>query len=246
MFDLIVPNVSSHGNEYESAKATAYMAWEGHCRTLFGNVRAEIVSSNYSLVCVSCRRVVSHLTLFSARPRFRDLIVKLVATTDGVIMGHSRDFSASAEAQRTQSRMSPVTLAWSVSQRASRSINIQATIECVTSFLLLNLFLISYDRVGQSREWILFSTRYRIAQLGYSAHIGYWHRLGSSEVFAGQTLANCVEVIRSDIVGVWNLPDMDRVCLFFPVVIAVLCLGRSVLVKQGVRSWYFSSYPGSK
>ncbi|KAI0270895.1 hypothetical protein BGY98DRAFT_230897 [Russula aff. rugulosa BPL654] len=87
-------------------------------------------------------------------------------------MGHSRDISASPEAQRTQSRMSPVTLAWSVSQRASCSINIQAAIE-----------------VGQSR---------------------YWRRLGSSEVFAGQTLANCVEVIRSDIVGVWNLPDVDR------------------------------------
>jgi hypothetical protein len=140
MFDLIVPNVSSDDNEHERAKVTAYMTWEEHCRTLFGNVRAEIVSSNYYLVCVSCRGVVSHLTLFSARPRFRDLIVKLVATTDRAIMGHSRDISASPEAQRTQSRMSPVTLAWSVSQRASRSINIQAAIECVTSFLLLNLF----------------------------------------------------------------------------------------------------------
>ena len=65
MFDLIVPNVSSHGNEYERAKATTYMTWEKHCRTLFGNVPAEIVSSNYSLVCVSCRRVVSPDSVFS-------------------------------------------------------------------------------------------------------------------------------------------------------------------------------------
>ena len=136
MFDLIVPNISSHGNEYERTKATGYMAWEGHCRTLFGNVRVEIVSSDYSPVCVLCRRVVSHLILFSAQPRFRDLIVKLVATTNDVIIGHSCDISASPEAQRTQSRMSPVTLAWSVSQRASCSINIQAAIECVTSFLI--------------------------------------------------------------------------------------------------------------
>jgi hypothetical protein len=140
MFDLIVCNVPSHGNDYEKAKATAYMTWEGRCRTLFGNVRTEIVSSNYSPVCVSCRRVVSHLILFSAKPRFGDLIVKLVATTDEVIIGHSRNISASSEAQRTQSRISPVTLAWSVSQRAGRDINVRAAIECVTSFLLLNFF----------------------------------------------------------------------------------------------------------
>jgi hypothetical protein len=140
MFDLIVRNVPSHGNDYEKAKATAYMTWEGRCRTLFGNVRTEIVSSNYSPVCVSCRRVVSHLTLFSAQPRFGDLIVKLVATTDEVIIGHSRNIPASSEAQRTQPRISPVTLAWSVSQRASRGINVQAAIECVTSLLLLNFF----------------------------------------------------------------------------------------------------------
>jgi hypothetical protein len=86
---------------------------------------------------VSRRRVVSHLTLFSAR--FRDLLVKLVATTDEVIIGHSHNISASSEAQRSQLRISPVTLAWSVSQRASRDINVQAAIECVTSFLPLNL-----------------------------------------------------------------------------------------------------------
>ena len=66
MFDLIVPNVSSHSNEYESATATAYMAWEGHCRTLFGNVRAEIVSSNYSLVSVVQKGCLTPYSIFSA------------------------------------------------------------------------------------------------------------------------------------------------------------------------------------
>jgi hypothetical protein len=140
MFDLIVPNVPSHGNEYEKARATSYKTWEGRCRSLFGNVRAEIVSSNYSPICASCGRAVSHPTLFSARPGFRDLIVKLVAITDGVITDHSRNISGPSEGQKIQSRMSPVALAWSVSQRVSRSINIQAAIECVNSFLLLNLF----------------------------------------------------------------------------------------------------------
>jgi hypothetical protein len=102
------------------------------------------------IILPPCRRVVLHLnfTLFSAQPRFGDLIDKLVATTDEVIYDQSSNISASSEAQtlpqRTQSRMSPVTLAWSVSQRASRGINIQTTIECVTSFLLLNFFLMPY------------------------------------------------------------------------------------------------------
>jgi len=43
------------------------------------------------------------------------------------------------------------------------------------------------------------------------ARIGYWRGLWSSNDFAGQTLANCVEVIHADIVGVWNLPDEDKV-----------------------------------
>ncbi len=76
--------------------------------------------------------------LFPAQPKFRHLINKLVATTDGVIIAQSRNISAPSEAQRTQPRLSPVPLAWSVSQRASRDINVQAAIECVTSLLLLN------------------------------------------------------------------------------------------------------------
>jgi hypothetical protein len=47
------------------------------------------------------------------------------------------------------------------------------------------------------------------------ADIEYWRGLWSSDDFRGQTLANCIEVIHADIVGVWNLPDKDRVCLFF-------------------------------
>jgi len=41
-YDLIVPNGSSSHNDYER-----------RCRSLFGNVRAEIVSSIYSFVCVA-------------------------------------------------------------------------------------------------------------------------------------------------------------------------------------------------
>ena len=47
------------------------------------------------------------------------------------------------------------------------------------------------------------------------ADIEYWRGLWSSDDFRGQTLANCIEVIRADIVGVWNLPNKDKVCLLF-------------------------------
>ena len=66
MFDLIVPNVPSHGNEYERARAMAYMKWEDNCRTRFGNVRAEIVSSNYSPVCVVQMSCLTPYSVFSA------------------------------------------------------------------------------------------------------------------------------------------------------------------------------------
>jgi hypothetical protein len=124
-FDLI--DSSSH-NDYEV-----------RCRSMFRNVPADIVSSIYSFVCVAYKGCLT--PLFPAQPKFHDLINKLVATTDGVIIAHTRNMSApSAGAQRSQSRLSPVSLAWSVSQRASRDINVQAAIECVTSLLLLSLF----------------------------------------------------------------------------------------------------------
>jgi hypothetical protein len=118
--------------------SSSHKDYEVRCRSLFGNVPADIVSSIYSFVRVAYKGGLIHL--FPARPKFRHLIDKLVATTDGVIIAHPRNVSAPSELQRTQSRMSPVRLAWSVSQRASRGIKIQAAIECVTSFLLLNYF----------------------------------------------------------------------------------------------------------
>ena len=146
-FDLIVPNVSSRGYEDESAGATTY---ESHCRSLFENVPTNIVSSNYYFVSVAYK--VSHL--FPAQPKLRHLINKLVTTTDEAIIAHSRsrDISAPSETQRTQPRLSPEKLAWSVSQRASRDINIQATIECVISLLHLTLFSVLIGRQRWAKE----------------------------------------------------------------------------------------------
>ena len=44
------------------------------------------------------------------------------------------------------------------------------------------------------------------------AYVGYWRSLGSSQVFTGQTLESCLNVIREDIINVWNFEDTERVC----------------------------------
>ena len=85
-------------------------------------------------------RVILRPRLFSAQPTFRNFIEQLVKTVDDVIITSLRNVSVSPERQRSQSRIFPVALAWSVSQRANRNIKIQAAIEHVTSFLLVNLF----------------------------------------------------------------------------------------------------------
>ena len=210
-FDLIAPNVSSSHNDYEA-----------RCRSLFGNAPTGIVSSICSFVCVGYTGCL--IPLFPARPRFRHLINKLVAITDGaIIAAHSRKISAPSEAQKTQPRLSPVSLAWSVSQRASRDVNVKTTIECITSLLLLNLFFSSQycttelDEVV-SRVFVLDKDQFN----KLLTHIGYWRRLWSSDDFVGQSLANCVEIVHTDIVGTWNLPDKDRVCLLFSSGVVVL------------------------
>ena len=133
--DLIGPNVSSRH--------------EQSCRSLFGNVPAEVVSGNYSFVCVAYKGHPTSLFPFPAQPKSRRLINELVATTDGVIIAHARSISAPSGGQRAQPRSSPASLAWSVTQRTSRDINVQAAIECVTSFLLLKMEF-SYHTVRQS------------------------------------------------------------------------------------------------
>jgi len=106
---------------------------------------------SFFFVCVAFKGCLT--PLFPAQPKFRHLIDKFVATTDGVTIAHSRNVSAPSEAQMTQPRLSPVSLAWSVSQRASRDINIQAAIECVTSLLLLQLLFSSHTvRQGWTKQ----------------------------------------------------------------------------------------------
>ena len=116
--------------------ATTTEELEPHTRRTRGNVALSLEMCLLRLFLViilsymcSSERLSHDVLCFSAKPRFRDLIEKLVQTTDLLILAHSRKIATSSEAQRTQPRMSLVPLAWSVSQRASRDINILTAIE---------------------------------------------------------------------------------------------------------------------
>jgi hypothetical protein len=82
-------------------------------------------------------------------PKFGDLIENLIATTTRVIIAHPSRALASPKAQKVQLPMSPVLLAWSVSQRASHDVIIRATIEHVTTFFIDEV--ISSDTAPQGR-----------------------------------------------------------------------------------------------
>lgn len=108
----------------------------------------------FLVIILSCVVEKAILTprFVSARPRFHDLIDNLVATTDEVIIAFSRNISASSGAQSAQQRMFPVTLAWSVSQRVNRGINIKAAIEYVISLLLVSLFSVLIGRQRRAKQ----------------------------------------------------------------------------------------------
>jgi len=115
-FDIYVSRVqfstASEDHEFEQASYTAYAVCERSCRSWFnesiGDVPAAIVSTE---------------------PVFGSLINKLITTTDQLIIAHSCNTLELSKAQKAQSRMSPVLFAWSISQRASHDVIMQAAIE---------------------------------------------------------------------------------------------------------------------
>ncbi|KAI0285608.1 hypothetical protein BC826DRAFT_1051436 [Russula brevipes] len=122
-FDSVVSKfVTDFEGHYESARTTAYTRCEQSCRSVLGgelkDVPAEIVSVD---------------------PRFRDLIDKLVVTTDKFMTGRRTVSTTSvrSRAQMAKPRVAPVPLAWSAALRVCQDIIIQASIE-----------------VGRSRKYI--------------------------------------------------------------------------------------------
>ncbi|KAH9968483.1 hypothetical protein BGW80DRAFT_654975 [Lactifluus volemus] len=69
--------------------------------------------------------------IVSSEPGFGDFISKLVETTHRLVAADPHNataLSSSFEAQRSRAQISPVSLAWSIAQRVSRDVNIQASI----------------------------------------------------------------------------------------------------------------------
>ncbi|KAH8994195.1 hypothetical protein EDB92DRAFT_1944025 [Lactarius akahatsu] len=110
-FDMIVREICGDVQEDEHARARVFAMCEDSCRRLFNkdlrDVPVEIVSE---------------------KPRYVDLIERLVVTTDRFIMGAPGPLMGFGN-QGEQSRVSAVPLAWSAALRVSRGIIIQTSIE---------------------------------------------------------------------------------------------------------------------
>ena len=116
--------------------------------------------------------------------------------------------SAGSSSQGTNSRTSPIPLAWSVALRASRDITIQAAVEYVVCLAILTLFICLVPGLDES---VSISTS-RTSQIWTKRFpLGYWRNLWSSLDFADQPLKSCVSVIHNDIVEIWNLYDKTKV-----------------------------------
>ncbi|KAH9977502.1 hypothetical protein BJV74DRAFT_153229 [Russula compacta] len=184
-FDKIVSKVLSDirggdsRNPYESARSTAHTMFEGSCRSFFPRnpVPVEVVSTG---------------------PGFIDLIDKLVARTDVVINAHPHNALSEA-----QPRMSPVSLAWSVSQRASCDVTIWAAIE-VGRYRYWRSLRSSRDFTGHSMEncldvihddiiyvWNLLDKEKYLSSKGFKAEISYLVQdLSESPVTAPSLFSN--------------------------------------------------------
>ena len=122
--------------------------------------------------------------------------------------------TTSLEIQRGNPQISPVPLVWSIAQRISHNLIIQASIEYVTSPL-------DFDCTTSQHFTALdvaVRTMYRPNVTRYIPTcsilpIGYWRGLSSSQDFTDRPLEDCAGVIHVDIVDVWNLQDRDGVCL---------------------------------
>jgi hypothetical protein len=144
--DMVFPKIlgSESANSRYQDRSGTYAQCEQLCRPLFhrepSDVPAELVSGIYSLFIGSALR---RFHLFSVVPQFGALINSLIVTTDRFIMGSRTTSisSARSSSQGTKPRIAPVPLAWSVALRASRDINIQASIECVVCISTLISFL---------------------------------------------------------------------------------------------------------
>ena len=156
-FDRLVSQVlfdtpGSDSQHHERAKDRAQgMCEESYRRLLLKNVPAEIVSSTCSTVSVAWKGCLTPLVI-AGNSEFSNLIDKLIVTTRR-LLPEPRVAVAPSETQNAKLRLpSPVPLAWSVAQRASRNVIIEASIEYVTSPLFLKSLLIHCYRVGRSRE----------------------------------------------------------------------------------------------
>ena len=96
----------------------------------------------------------------------------------------------------------------------------------------MSLF-ITVLRIGRSREYINHMDEPLLINI---ITLEYWRNLRSSFDFTDQTLENCVNVIHTDIIEIWNLYDRRRVSSHVPC--CSDCSTEPVFVKQPIQNKY--------
>ena len=215
-FDLVDSEVFSAGGDTR----TAHAKYEESRRSLFrGKLRdvpVEIVSST----CPSMHfawKDPQLILFYPAKQKYGDLLESLITTTHNLITADSRNtslLSKSSETREGNFQINPVSFVFSIEQRVNRNLIIQASIELVTSLLALSYVISLFSTESD----VVVST----ARCSHSAQqtstrsvsrIGYWRSLWSSHDFADEPFEHCIDVVHTDIVDVWRLPNSDGVCL---------------------------------
>ncbi|KAH8985737.1 hypothetical protein EDB86DRAFT_3083324 [Lactarius hatsudake] len=110
-FDMVVAEIRGDAEQHEHARVRALAMCEDSCRRLFNKDFRDVPAA-----------------IVSGKPRYADLIEKLVLTTDRFIMG-GRNASVGFGVQGERPRVNAVPLAWSAALRVSPGIVVQASIE---------------------------------------------------------------------------------------------------------------------
>ncbi|KAH9018730.1 hypothetical protein EDB85DRAFT_2154290 [Lactarius pseudohatsudake] len=140
-FDLLVSRAQFDVTRGEQPSVKARATYEGLCSSLFHkdskDVPAVIFSGNFSSAYVPHKTIQCPPSFISIeKPAYRDLISELTSTTHAIIKTDSQDLAGrptSSSQVLPSPPITPTLLAWSIAQRVSHDVIIQASIEHVLS-----------------------------------------------------------------------------------------------------------------
>jgi len=146
------------------------------------------------------RTMVSQVTLslgLQAGKEFKSTVEELIQVTDKQVL----------RSVHGTSHTTAESLAWATAQRGNPFVSIEASIELVSFCYLFYTCANDLLSVGRDRMYTTLS----YSSLLTSLSPGYWKGLISSTDFTGKKLRQCLDVIHTDIISVWNIRDPHKV-----------------------------------